>query len=113
MISKKLLNKVLNKRVISYWFKEKNQLSIDCVDGNFIINVYELAHRCKEWSIDLWKRGIYIAHSGLTCNKQGFASIFISEERTTDCAYIEKEFYADSEPEAIFKACEYILKKLK
>lgn len=66
----------------SYWSDEE-------------INIYELAHKCKEWAMD---KGYY-TESGLT-------------GKLAQCLVVGvKHFLADTEPEAIFKACEWILKQ--
>lgn len=67
------------------------------------INIYELAHKCKEWAgwHDLKKW--YQLQSGQFIS----ASTWECELRLQD-KFIDI-FQADSEPEAIFKACQYIL----
>ena len=66
------------------------------------INIYELAHKCKEWA---WDSHEYKLYSTI-----GFCKFFWSY---TDSIGImrahERSFDADSEPEAIFKACQWIL----
>lgn len=101
MISKELLGEIINDEVIS--FKVFNS-EIDCFvgieSGEEIIdtyNIYELAHKCKEWAS---KIGVHL-HSWLNnCEIRSATGQF------------EKKFIADTEPEAIFKACKWIKDRL-
>ena len=72
------------------------------------INIYELAHKCKEWA---YSQG-YIISSGLTpvlgVNKDGWAEVFSSSTPLDGKLHTFKQL---SEPEAVFKACEWILKE--
>ena len=106
-ISKELLSKVLRKEVTQIGgensivrYHRVEYVGMDNhrqvrADGN--INIYELAHICKEWadkeavnSFKSWK-GDDVWHSEFT---YGFEFI---------------EFDGDTEPEAIFRACEWML----
>lgn len=108
MISKELLSIILDEYIETVLINKKDNTDnniyycdfettdyIDC----FAINIYELAHKCKEWA-----------------DKQNFAiksyiwfgkgkSIFTDLE---DKVY-STMFDAETEPEAIIKACEWIL----
>lgn len=71
------------------------------------INIYELAHRCKEWARDneFFLRSFY-DYEGAFC--------YISAPVWVDKIEIPKTgFCSDTEPEAIFKACEWILKQVE
>lgn len=112
MISRELLSEVLNEsRVIldyevSICGKEIHYGHTD-IDEDGFINIYELAHKCKEWATPI--------HS------QYFLTIFIGgiSETTHIRQYgvdiVDKDlcniagFTAVTEYEAIFKACEWIL----
>lgn len=76
----------------------------------YIINIYELAHKCKEWA---FSKG-YIISSGLTpvlgVNKDGWAEVFSSSTPLDGKLHTFKQL---SESEAVFKACEWILKEAK
>ncbi|MEA3280219.1 MAG: hypothetical protein U9Q38_06440, partial [Thermodesulfobacteriota bacterium] len=66
------------------------------------INIHELAHKCKEWA---YSDGImlqsYLYNDKARCDIEKFG-------------VFEHEFQvADTEPESIFKACEWILEQLK
>lgn len=95
-MSKELLSEVLNLKRIDNIYIEDNLLYF--CELNKPINIYELAHKCKEWA---WDNG-WIVKSGTT--KSGF-----------DCevwGYTfdkRKRLDGESEPEAIFKACQWIL----
>lgn len=107
-ISKELLSKVLgfecrdlspskgNKNYLNYY----GAIEIDKWTEKSI-NIYELAHRCKEWARDnsfinimTYKKGPYY---------------FVEDNDFLD----NEDFKSDSEPEAIFKACQWILDKDK
>lgn len=70
------------------------------------INIYEFAFKCKEWA---FSKG-YIISSGLTpvlgVNKDGWAEVFSSSTPLDGKLHTFKQL---SEPEAVFKACEWIL----
>lgn len=59
---------------------------------------YHLAHKCKEWAYT---------------NHEAVINIFQKTRYNPYTAKLEgKVFQSDTEPEAIFKACEYILNEL-
>jgi hypothetical protein len=117
MISKELLSKVLGLTTICsnmYWY-EGNVLVYHWKGNSKLwfehrsrINIYELAHRCKEWAVMLHP------------NKQAFSSYprwgnFKDYLETNGRYYICQhlvsgaQFEAETEPEAIFKACQWLL----
>lgn len=65
------------------------------------INIHELAHKCKKWAFNQ----NYWLDSRITFNKGG-ARI---EERHSDFIKDPKDFTEKTEPEAVFKACQWIL----
>ena len=67
------------------------------------INIYELAHKCKEWAILNGGYNIWSSGYGKEC--------YIDGRRFKEFENIR--FLAASEPEAIFKACEWILEQIK
>ena len=81
------------------------------------INVYELAHKCKEWAFDLGievssgkdvcKEGINIDGYYPNINYGQWRVYCMSEAEVFEAP--DDYFYADTESEAIFKACEWIL----
>ena len=66
------------------------------------INIYEIAHKCKEWA---WRndRVLYSSYKG---------HCYISNLNANNPDN-EIDHYALTEHEAIFKACEWILKETK
>lgn len=115
IISKELLGKVLEigpimmnpilepgNRVGYLVYGSQNTLQ-EVKNNHKQINLYELAHKCKEWAIKIdYKIESHIHF----INKRiiGVAS-FNTQDNTT------KFFQADTEPEAIFKACQWILEQ--
>jgi len=105
MISKELLSKVLGYKqpdVIKLY--GKTDVTLVFGDDMVSINIYELAHKCKEWA----KRTGFMIES----DNMNEARVYPTDEN----GWILKkeiEFLEDSEPEAVFKACEWILKKTK
>ena len=104
MISKELLSEVLKIDDIVHIQKEGiNYLFISRANNQaIIINIYELAHKCKDWAYSkdysyLSGRDDIFFHS-----YKYICSVGIDESSTED-------FYADTEVEAIFKACQWIL----
>ena len=108
MISRELLSKVLDKRCskvgmfgttyIEYtWSSPPNY-----VDSR--INIYELEHKCKKWVL---KDTGYSMCSGLARSVHSTEKNKIGDGM---CQVGANFFFADTEPEAVFKACEYIVK---
>ena len=109
MISKELLSEVLGRDVDKVKGIEANTLIYGCAhyDGWYDeINIYELAHKCKELA--------------LSKNYEIESSLFIdgSKKRIGYSQVLREESpmlqkTADTEPEAIFKACEWIMEQTK
>ena len=113
MISKELLSAVLglhcgiksikNSEVI-YWF--------DCIGEirEHSINIYELAHKCKEWAVNLSPNkhalSSYPRWGDIRNYKKTNGSYYICQHLVSGA-----QFEAETEPEAIFKACQWILDK--
>ena len=104
MISKELLSEVLGGNV-KYFNIDGNLLYYD-IDFGTHINIYELAHKCKEWTL---KKGFSI-HSFIT-EVSGESEIYkYVKNYGWRLIQIEND---STEPEAIFKACEWIYAQLK
>ena len=127
MISKELLSAVLNIENITHVVKKTRKLHMynagehvgksknvvygvcvanECGYTTYDINIYELAHKCKKWAFN---KGYYLSSyydSPLMhgCEVQRIAS----DPKLPLLLDIESE----SEPEAIFEACEWILNEL-
>ena len=105
MISKELLSAVLKEKrvILDYEISiSKNEIHyghIDIEEDGFI-NIYELAHKCKEWAIS---KG-WILHE--VRNLKEYIIYFGGDYREPS-----DDFRAETEPEAIFKACQWILDK--
>ena len=66
------------------------------------INIYELAHKCKEWALKKDKyKWLFSYKAFIDC----WCDIVDNHNRKN----IIMSFRADTEPEAIFKACQWIL----
>ena len=101
MVSKELLSemfgwdiKFVNPRV------NDNEISFVEYNGNVdSFNVYYVAHKCKDWA--------FVKHDYIISSyNKGSESV---------ATFYNKDFgvfCSETEPEAIFKACEYILKQL-
>lgn len=112
MISKELLSEVLGINVTEVYFHDKQGLkykthreSEDGWESSSDVpmpNIYELAHKCKEWALDngimlesaITKRS-GLCHTGTRCHNNEL--------------YNPELFMEDTEPEAIFRACEWII----
>lgn len=103
MIRKELLSEVLGKVVLDVEHELINSFNevgySDEYDMPFRINVYELAHNCKEYAM----KHDYCLNSFTDYNGTWFsyANNIIDG--------IAKQFSAETEYEAIFKACQFIL----
>ena len=105
MISKELLVAVLNiKNKITHIDMSVNNRYVYCyflTDKDYLakerkVDTYELMHKCKEWALN---KGYQINSWINGC------SIFFSD---THEPYLVN-YEAESEPEAVYKACEFIL----
>ena len=108
MISKELLSEVLGEKVID--IQELNseavfggkQLWVASKSFDCAANIYELQAKCKEWAL---KQGYPLLSALNSFTSPHKKAICVNEEHV-----IVRE--ADTEPEAIFKACEDIIKKI-
>jgi len=112
MINKELLSEVFGKDVL--WLEFTSEYGFDAIEyevkdetqrGNRfqdIINIHELAYKCKKWALN---QDIvifsFIDHCG-----DAFARL-----SSGVLPKIGGTYCADTEPEAIFKACEWILEQ--
>ena len=105
MISTKLLSEVMGYVNPCPMEVEDNKLYLYKELGENIttLNIYELAHECKEWSYT----------KGFRLQVQKY------KELDYQCIIDEMNIeyhpakYATTEPDAIFKACEWILKRIQ
>lgn len=105
MISKELLIEVLGGDVKSFSI-DKNNVYYD-IDHGTSINIYELAHKCKQWAFD---KGYSL--------ESAKRKVLLDENKMVDiwicCGFtpyneVLPDFTEESEPEAIFKACQWVL----
>lgn len=102
-LSKELLSEVLGYRIKLIKESHTERFIIVNDDGGFCphpqdtptrtINIYELAHKCKEWA---WENGCII-------------SSFPTKIHWRVVVDSKELFISNSEPEAIFRACQWIL----
>ena len=115
MISKELLSEVLNQNVTSvYKQQEQYRYTTSNINGAWtsgsdvpLPNMYELAHKCKEWA---FKQG-YELFSRILSNDNQMRGNCLVIRVESDPETVLTITNADTEPEAIFQACEYILKE--
>jgi hypothetical protein len=112
-ISKKLLSEVLeiNEKLISDVSIDEFECRYYDVEDDkyYSCNIYELAHKCKEWALS---KG-YILMSKPRTSSSFATCVFCKNGK---CDYEDdlwNDFRADTEPEAIIKACEWIMNKLQ
>lgn len=106
MISKELLGEVLGYKVYNYILKDTN-IKLNKITTSSLgsepqiigydkgINIYELAFECKKWA--------YKNCNEIISYTEG------AEIYQTQLDEKIKTFYGDTEVEAIFKACQWIL----
>lgn len=68
------------------------------------INIYELAHKCKEWAFNQ----SYIMESAYV-TKGNFTSSYCKLENHFIYPKVKETFHEDTEIKAIFKTCQWIL----
>ena len=111
MISKELLSEICQTNLMSLGKLEVVGSDIclyDCSmqpDIYMCWNIYELAHKCKEWA---YIQG-YVLFSKIRLNSS-YASCYFDIMGIHDYEDdFHNDFRAETEPDAIFKACEWIL----
>ena len=120
MISLELLRCVADSREISVVSANGNRVSFSGVGkiGSFnnSINIYELAHKCKEWArrngllLTTCPYEIYNQYCGNDDDYSTYTCYVNISQHENGIDY-DFEVTADTEPEAIFKACQNILDK--
>jgi hypothetical protein len=109
MISKELLSEVLAIVCVNIREVYDNEIIYTSYELPRIqdwksINIHELAHKCKEWA---WSYK-YLLESGVT--ETPFCSITnTNEDDELGMAFPDERLLADSEPEAVFDACQWVL----
>ena len=119
--SKELLNEVLgdeyNDRLVDWLQIEDNYLRTyyDCgrydskgrpTGLGIEINIYELAHRCKEWALlKGYYFSIYSFNFSFNTEQEHKVRLLLGNE----VVYWGNDSCEETEPEAIFKACQWII----
>lgn len=107
MISKELLSEVLELKRIDEIYTEDNILYF--CELNEGTNIYELAHKCKEWALS---KGYYLrAEQGINYKDNLQWTCFLNKDMNDGADFVD--YWNITEPEAIFKACEWILKEMQ
>ena len=104
MISKKLLSEVLGKECADISVENNRICFYDWSNNGAseCINIHELAHKCKEW---VWNKNY-----SMRIDQIGLMDWNIEmEDMDSGTQCFNDDFYHITEPEAIFKACEWIL----
>ena len=122
MVSKELLSEVLEEDIfsieegISYIVGGYDTLLHYRTSSRFdicrTINIYELAHKCKEWAssygYDLFSHR-FDANASYAYLDLGMKNVIPSNNKYIFIGSYIQEFESNTEPEAIFKACQWIL----
>ena len=121
MISKELLSSVLGLTVVKglelegivLWYNGIVNINNQPPYAKELnINIYELAHKCKEWAVNLSPNkhalSSYPRWGDIRNYKKTNGSYYICQHLVSGV-----QFEAETEPEAIFKACEWILKQVE
>lgn len=121
-ISKKLLSEVLKLEVAkhSLFNKSNNSFNItymqseDSLKSSWMpINIYEFAFECKKWILNQKNKDCFYIADQFSLNiesQMGVIKYFWCVLLKNN-SRVSPEFKADSELEAIIKACEFILTK--
>lgn len=113
MISKELLSEVLREPIYAepyikcdelFWVRFYLPNVDDGIEQEVSINIYELAYKCKEWALGK----DFVLYSGSTHRIKGYRCDIYTKDGDVD-----EDFVGDTEPEAIFKACEWIMEQIK
>jgi len=107
MISKELFRKVMNfdgeigtleiDKEYPTFINYSSHLGRDIYSGE--INIYELAHKCKEWAFE---QGVEVV-----TYKRAYQTYRALPKGLKDIQ--TPEITEDSEPEAVFEACQFVL----
>ncbi|TLP41064.1 hypothetical protein [Arcobacter arenosus] len=110
MISKELLSEVLDKDVISMSSYEENTLGyLVNEDDYYQINIYELAHKCKEWILK--HKTLNVSVISISCQTEppnichSFVSYYCFEIKD----FAKACFSGETEIETVIHACQWIL----
>ena len=100
-VSKELLSAVLGEEVKSVELWKENSIRY-FAPKDYIINIYELMHKMKEWAVE--DKGFMFSK---LINFGAYTQYQVSIKQPS----VEAEFMGTTEFEAMTKACEWILKE--
>jgi len=106
-ISKELLSEVLGENIRGVKDKQPSERMLYFRVQSGVtrqINIHELAHKCKEWAYKSYGLSIW---SGYSFDDECFTCEVYEDGQTSSETY----WAANTEPEAFFKACEWILEQ--
>ena len=106
LLSKELLSAVLGERVFAYSLTKDKPNMITILANNLTrdVNIYELAHKVKEWMSD--------KYPNFSIKWANHKAVGTENFQVRVWLYNECIGKADTEPEALFKAGEWVLKEL-
>lgn len=107
MISKELLSEVLGEDRATSCNKLEMEIGNNflIVDDWIKINIYELAHKCKEYALS---KGYYLrAEQGVNYKDNLQWTAFLNTSMDDGADYVD--YWNNTEPEAIFKAAQWVL----
>ena len=108
MISKELLSEVLDLKRVDDIYIEDNILYFCKLNKG--INIYELVHKCKEWAYTKYK--IILTSKLFDYQIKNIFDCYLEtgeKSRENIRNFAHPDFISNTEPEAIFKACQWIL----
>lgn len=101
MISKELLSEVLGVKIIDTVIHSNGLVTFITEDDSNCINIYELAHKCKEWAYNQSNREKGYCIKIINYGKYSTGGLIGFPE-----SYIDEEL---QEYEIVFKLCQWIL----
>ena len=104
---KEILGDIVTKNVqispSKLLFKESRAM----IDTSHIINIHELAHKCKDWA---WNKDFVLESFPITFDGETMDARVNVTKGKANSLFLSSDYFDEStEPEAIFKACEWIL----
>ena len=100
----------LSDNIIHFGYKDmRPEVLINIPEGVYTtkkINIYELAHKCKEWAETV---GDGYSLTSSTTDEYNMIGCEYSQWMCEIVYHPNDTFYANTEPKAIFIACQYIL----
>lgn len=112
--SKELMSKVLDREVLQYANGHYDFILNGITHTSYPMNIHELAHKCKEWA---YEKGYELSSWKTKKEKNREYGVSSWNDKMTlnigwICSTGLHYTFSETEPDAIFKACDYILKEL-